>query len=134
MKLGPCCYQSPSILICHNGKVTNKYRKYVQNICRLQCICLLGAKFRHKVKSPFEKQGDDCLTASHFQIREPDLSAPVQIHKKTLDILERWMVPGFSSCNICTSKKLRVRHACEITQVFSTLLPLYNKYKNRVVW
>lgn len=82
LQMTPCYYWFPSIQIYSNRKIINKYTKYVQNICSLQCVCLLQVKFRHKVKSQFGKFGDDCSTASRFKSERATSLLRSQIQEK----------------------------------------------------
>lgn len=41
-------YRAPSSLMYPRRRI-NKYTKYVQNICSLQCFCLIQENFRHRV-------------------------------------------------------------------------------------
>lgn len=66
--------------------------------------------FRHRVRSPFGKRGDDCSTASHFTHGEGELSAAlVRIQE------ERWT----SDTSGCSWEVLQSTSACQTHTMFN---------------
>lgn len=131
----PCYYWFPSIQIYSNRRIINKYTKYVQNICSVQCICLLQVTFRHKVKSQFGKLGDDCSTASRFLIREEDLTVPVWKSEEMRNIQNSWdALPSAFDSRLdvvrCSEVAHGVRRVCQ-TGMKSKMHGLWVRHDSR---